>query len=83
MDQVTLISSEGDIEQGVKLIYKAMVHKDKKKTSLRFLVPTQFMYAQFLHHLLFYLKARKAPKVEHVKVDIFIEEPTDGKEDRT
>jgi len=81
MDQVTVISSEGDIEQGVKAIYKAMVHKDKPKKSFRYLVPTQFLYNQFLHYLIYYLKAKKAPKVTHITVDIFIEENTNGKED--
>ena len=81
MDQVTVISSEGDIEQGVKAIYKAMVHKDKAKKSFRYLVPTQFLYNQLLHYLIYYLKAKKAPKVTHITVDIFIEENTNGKED--
>lgn len=69
---------EGAIEQGVKIVYKAM--KDKKKTpvTLSFLVTTNWMHVQFLNHLLKYLSMKKAKKVDHVKIDIYIEEKTEG-----
>lgn len=74
---VIIIDCEGAIEHCTKIVYKAM--KDKKKTpvSFRFLCTSDWMHVQFLNHMLTYLKQKKARKVEHVKLDIYIEEKED------
>lgn len=69
-----MIDSEGAIENGVKLVYKAMIDKKKKPVSLQFFCPTDWMHVQFLNHLGNYLALKKAKKVSHVKLDIYVEQ---------
>lgn len=69
-----IVDSEGAIEEGVKSIHKAMCDKQKKQVNLQFFFHTQWMHYQFLEYLSTYLSAKKAKKVNHVKVDLYIEE---------
>lgn len=73
---IIIVDCEGAIENSVKIIHKAM--KKKEPVNLRFLVTSNWMHVQFLNHMATYLKHKKAKKVDHVKIEIFIEE-----EDRT
>lgn len=54
--------------------------KDKTKTpvTLVFLCTTDWMHVQFLTYMVDYLAKKKAKKVEHVKVDIYIEQKEEG-----
>ena len=74
---VLIIDSEGAIENGVKIVYKAMKDKNKTPVNLRFMCSSDWMHVQFLTYLLDYLSKKKVKKVEHVKVDIYIEQKED------
>lgn len=71
---VILVDSEGAIEHGVKLVYKAMKDKQKTEINFRFMVTSDWMHVQFLTYLCDYLAKKKAKKVSHVKIDIYIEQ---------
>lgn len=71
---VRIIDNEGAIEDAVKEIYKAMTDKKKTEVKLQYLCPSDFMHVQFLEYLAKYLGCKKAKKVNHVKIDIYIEE---------
>ena len=73
-----IIDSEGAIESGVKLVHKAMKDKTKTPVTLVFLCTTDWMHVQFLTYMVDYLAKKKAKKVEHVKVDIYIEQKEEG-----
>ncbi len=72
--KVHIVDNEGAIEEAVKSIHKAMIDKKKTEVTLSFMCPSDFMHTQFLSYLAKYLGAKKAKKVTHVKVDIYIEE---------
>jgi hypothetical protein len=69
-----MIDCEGAIEEGVRKIHKAMSNKEKKEVTLTFLCTSEWMHLQFLTYMAYYLGAKKAKKVGHVKVDIYIEQ---------
>lgn len=69
-----IIDSEGAIENGVKIIYKSMKDKSKTPVSLKFMCTSDWMHVQFLTYLVEYLRKKKVKKVDHVKVDIYIEQ---------
>ena len=69
-----MIDSEGAIENCTKMVYKAMIDKNKTPISLQFFVPNDWMNLQFLTYLSTYLNQKKAKKVDHVNLDIFVEE---------
>ena len=71
---VRIIDNEGAIEAAVKEIYKAMTDKKKTEVKLQYLCSSDFMHVQFLEYLAKYLGLKKAKKVSHVKIDIYIEE---------
>jgi hypothetical protein len=71
---VLIVDSEGAIETAVKIVYKAMKDKKKQEVNLQFLCTSEWMHLQFLQYLMSYLAAKKAKKVEHVKIDIYIEQ---------
>lgn len=73
-----IIDSEGAIEQGVKVIHKAMKDKEKRQVNLRFMCTSDWMHVQFLQYLISYLEMQKAKRVEHVKIDIYIEQKEEG-----
>ena len=60
-------------------MYLAMM--GEAKAELNFLCTTPFMYKQTLTYLLWYLEQKKAPKVNHVTVDIYIEENKETTDD--
>lgn len=68
--EVYVIGCEGEIEGAVELVYRAMI--GTAKAELNFLCTTPFMYTQTLSYLIYYLAEKKAPKVKHVTVDIYI-----------
>lgn len=72
--KVFVIGCEGEIEAAVELVYQAMM--GEAKVQLNFLCTTSFMHAQTLRYMVWYLKQKNAPKVNHVNIDIFIEEET-------
>lgn len=71
---VRIVDNEGAIEDAVKEIYKAMIDKKKTEVKLQYLCSSDFMHVQFLEYLAKYLGLKKAKKVNHVKIDIYIEE---------
>lgn len=71
---VIIIDCEGAIENGAKIIYKAMKDKNKTQMNFKFLCTSDWMHVQFLNYLIMYLEQKKVKKVDHVKLDIFIEE---------
>lgn len=75
-DEVVLVNCEGTIEASVVLVYTAMMldPPPKDKVNLRFLCSTPFVHKIFLEFLITYLEAKKAKKVNHVVLDIFVEE---------
>lgn len=79
IQRVYVIGCEGEIEAAAELVYLAMM--DEAKAELNFLCTTSFMYKQTLRYLLWYLEQKKAPKVKHVNVDIFIEEKKETTDD--
>lgn len=72
--KIRIIDNEGAIEEAVKEVYKAMVDKKKTEVTLQYLCSSNFMHEQFLGYLAKYLGFKKAKKVSHVKIDIYIEE---------
>jgi hypothetical protein len=70
--KVYAIGCEGEIEGAVELVYQAML--GTVPAELNFLCTTPFMYTQTLSYLIYYLAEKKAPKVKHVTVDIYIVE---------
>jgi hypothetical protein len=74
---IFIICNEGTVEEAVKQIYKAMSNKKKTPVNLVYFCTTNFMNLMFLSHLKDYLQQRKAKKVDHVKVDIYVEEKED------
>jgi hypothetical protein len=77
--KVYVVGCEGEIEGAVELVYLAMM--GEAKAELNFLCTTPFMYKQTLTYLLWYLEQKKAPKVKHVTVDIYIEENKETTDD--
>ena len=77
--KVYVVGCEGEIEGAAELVYLAMMGEDKAE--LNFLCTTPFMYKQTLTYLLWYLEQKKAPKVKHVTVDIYIEENKETTDD--
>ena len=77
--KVYVIGCEGEIEGAVELIYLAML--GDVKAELNFLCTTTFMYTQTLTYMICYLAQKKAPKVKHVTVDIYIEENKEKTDD--
>jgi hypothetical protein len=71
---VRIVDNEGAIEDAVKEIYKAMINKNKTEVQFQYLCSSDFMHVQFLEYLSKYLGLKKAKKVNHVKIDIYIEE---------
>ncbi len=71
---VMIVDSEGAIENAVKIIYKSMKDKNKTPVSLQFMCTSDWMHVQFLTYMADYLYKKKAKKVDHVKVDIYIEQ---------
>lgn len=71
---IIVIDSEGAIENGAKVVCKAMKDKNKTPVNLRFMCTTDWMHVQFLDYLIKYLAYKKAKKVSHVSIDIYIEE---------
>lgn len=71
---IRIIDNEGAIEEAVKEVYRAMIDKKKKEVQLQYLCSSDFMHVQFLEYLAKYLGIKKAKKVSHVKIDIYIEE---------
>jgi hypothetical protein len=53
--------------------------KDKTKTpvNLRFMCTSDWLHEQFLDYMVYYLSCKKAKKVSHVNVDIYIETQED------
>lgn len=60
------------------MVYKAMKDKKKNPVHFQFFLSTQWMNVQFLRYLSDYLRMRKARKVNHVKIDIYVEEKEEG-----
>lgn len=76
---VFIIDCEGAIESAAKQVYKAMMDRKKTKVNLTYFCTTEFMHLMFLRNLAQYLQERKAKKVDHVSIDIFIDQgETDG-----
>lgn len=75
-DEVVLVNCEGAIEASVLLIYNTMMldPPPREKVTLRFLCSTPFVHKTLLEFLIQYLEAKKAKKVNHVVLDIFVEE---------
>lgn len=69
--KVYVIGCEGEIEGAAELVYESMM--GGAKAQLSFLCTTPFMHTQTLRYLAWYLAQKKAPKVKHVTVDIYIE----------
>ena len=77
--KVYVVGCEGEIEGAAELVYLAMM--GEAKAELNFLCTTPFMYKQTLTYLIWYLEQKKAPKVKHVTVDIYIEEKKETTDD--
>lgn len=77
--KVYVIGCEGEIEAAVELVYQAML--GEVKAELNFMCTTPFMYTQTLTYMVWYLAQKKAPKVKHVTVDIYIEENKETTDD--
>jgi hypothetical protein len=77
--KVYVVGCEGEIEGAVELVYLAMM--GEAKAELNFLCTTPFIYKQTLTYLLWYLEQKKAPKVKHVTVDIYIEKNKETTDD--
>lgn len=76
---VIIVDCEGAIEASVKTIYKAMKDKNKTPIQFEFLCSTGFMHEQFIRHMNEYLLVwKKAKKVDHVKINIYIETTEDN-----
>jgi hypothetical protein len=77
--KIYVIGCEGEIEGAVELVYLAMI--GEIQAELNFLCTTKFMYTQTLTYMIWYLAQKKAPKVKHVTVDIYIEENKETTDD--
>jgi hypothetical protein len=68
-----IVDCEGAIEEVSKIVYKAMIDEKKKKVNFKLLITSDWMHVQFLNYMIDYLQKKKARKVDHVNLDIYIE----------
>lgn len=69
-----IINSEGTMEESIKKVYKAMANTKKTPTRFDFFLTSEFLQKLFVTNLALYLVQKKAKKVKHVQVNIYVEQ---------
>lgn len=80
MTKVYKVSSEGDLEEAVKL-FTAMAMSSKKRKKLSFWFPTEALSDIFLEAAYTEFSLKNIPPQPNMNIQIYIEGETDGESD--